>query len=85
MKTKAKSTAKNKRNKGKTHSSTPVRKRIEDRDLNKDEEDRITNVPVDEITNGDRHQTLPQDHEVEEEEDREKNRKVEEARGEEEN
>jgi hypothetical protein len=77
---KTKSTTK-KRKYGKSHASPPPRRRIGDRDLNEDEQNRRTNVSDAE---DDTYRTR-QDHEVEEEEEREKKRRVEDARGEAEN
>jgi hypothetical protein len=82
MKTKAKSTAKS--NYGKTSTSpTKSKKRVENRDLNEDDQRIITNASVDDTTDEERYQITPPD-DVEQDEDREKKRRVEDARGEEE-
>lgn len=79
MKTKTKNTAQ-KRKHGKVQASPPSGKQIEDRDLNDDDQKRITNAEADD----ERYQKMPVD-DVEKEEEREKKRRVEDARGEEEN
>lgn len=83
MKTKEnESTAKEKYGKA---GASPIKdkKRAEDRDLNEDDQNRITNAPVDEHPAGDHVPMTPLE-EIEQEEDRENKRKVEDARGQEE-
>jgi len=83
MKTKTKSTEKRKYGKAHPHPA-PSKRRTEDRDLNEDDQNVTTNVPVDESIDDDGYQKLPLD-DVEQEEEREKKRRVEDVRGEEEN
>lgn len=82
MKTKTKSTAK--KNYGKT-GLAPIKgkKHVDDRGLNEDDQRIITNASVDENTGEDRVQNAPPD-DVEQDEDLEKKRRVEDARGEDE-
>ena len=85
MKTKTKSSAKKKEKYGKSHRSQPTGKRIENRGLNEDEQRKITNARDEEYSEEDeRFQRVPLD-DVDMEEEREKKRRVEDARGEEEN
>ena len=85
MKTKTKSSAKRKEKYGRSHRSQPSGKRIEDRGLNEDEQRKITNARDDEYSEeNDRFQRMSLD-DVDMEEEREKKRRVEDARGEEEN
>jgi hypothetical protein len=85
MKTKTKSSVK-KDKYGKSNRSQPSRKRVEDRDVNEDEQGKITNARDDDDYSDEteRFQRMPLD-DVDAEEEREKKRRVEDARGEEEN
>ena len=83
MKTKTKSTAK-KQKYGKAHRSQPPKRRIENRGLNEDEQSKITNAREEYLEDNERFQQIPLD-DVDQEEEREKKRRVEDARGEEEN
>jgi hypothetical protein len=82
MKTKTKSTEKSKY--GKAHPDPSPKKRTEDRGLNEDDQNITTNVTVDENIDGDHNQKTPLD-DVEQEEEREKKRRIEDVRGEVEN
>jgi len=73
MKPKTKSTEKEKSRKT-GPSSTKGKQRVEDRGLNEDDQNRITNAPEDKLADA--------SPDVEQEEDREKKRRVEDARGE---
>lgn len=83
MKTKTKSTAK-KQKYGKAHRSEPPRKLVENRDLNEDEQSKVTNTREEYSEDNERFRQIPLD-DVDQEEEREKKRRVEDARGEEEN